>query len=161
MTAGDTLARIDGALAAGWAQARAAVERSRNAPLSARHALHAAAALDQLSDLAHPFRTALLPAAVARAGDILSYRAALRAADPALGAVMDLTACRAEGPHLRLIAAEVPPEGFAQLPVGDLMVSLYNAGTVPRLFLVSADGQRLPVQPLLADATAWWHAVLG
>ncbi|WP_127105246.1 hypothetical protein [Pararhodobacter zhoushanensis] len=152
------MARTDAALAAGWQAAVQAVTDSRNAPLSARHALHAAVALDRLSDLAHA-RRSTLPPTLGRAGDILTFRAALRAADPAFGPLMDLTACSANGPHLALIATEIPPEGFASLPVGDLMVSLYNAGTVPRLFLVT-QAENLPMQPLLQAALDWWRTVV-
>ncbi|MCW1931703.1 hypothetical protein [Pararhodobacter zhoushanensis] len=152
------MADTDAALAAGWRAAVQAVADSRAAPLSARHALHAAVALDRLSDLAHA-RRAALPSPLARAGDILSFRAALRAADPAFGPLMDLTACSANGPHLALIATQIPPEGFASLPVGDLMVSLYNAGTVPRLYLVTP-AESLPMQPLLQAALDWWRVVV-
>lgn len=149
------------ALVAGWSAAVQAIEVSRSAPLSARHALHAAVLIDQVSDLAFARRTLLLEPDLACAGDFLSFRAALRSRGAALGILMDVSACRVDGPSLQLVAAQVPPNGFTNLAVADLMVSLYNAGTVPRLMLVHSDGRMLPMQELLLQAAEWWRSALA
>ena len=153
--------RADDAMTAGWIAVMRAVETSRRAPLSARHALHAAVLIDQLSDLAFTGRTDLPLPLLATAGDILSFRAALRSSDPALGRLIDLTACGPDAPRLQVLAEAVAPDGFERLAVADLMVSLYNAGRVPRLMLVQPDETRLPMQDLLQQATSWWRATLG
>jgi hypothetical protein len=74
---------------------------------------------------------------------------------------MDLMACGASGPRLQVVAMPVAPDAFAKLAVADLMVSLYNGGTVPRLMLVPGDGQMLPMQSLLQSAALWWATTLG
>jgi hypothetical protein len=155
------LLKVDGALAADFLALRQAVGISRRAPLSARHALHAAVLIDQLSDVAYVRRAELSFPTLATAGDILSFRAALRACDPALGPLMDLTSCGADCPRLQVVAEEVALDCFTSLPVEDLMVSLYNAGTVPRLMLVQKDMRMLPMQVLLQDATNWWSSTLS
>lgn len=149
------------ALAGGLHELGLAVAASRKAPLSARHALHAAVALDQMADLAHAGRAGLRVHPLAEAGDVLAFRALLRAADPALGPLMDLVTCGPHSPRLQVVAAEVAPEGFARLAVEELMVSLYNAGQVPRLMLIEAGGRSWPMQDLLPRAAAWWAAALG
>jgi hypothetical protein len=151
----------DDALRLGWSAALQAIEVSHSAPLSARHALHAAVLLDQLSDLAFVRRTALLEPPLATCGDFLSFRTALRDCEPVLGLLMDLTACRMDGPSLLVTAAQVAPDGFANLSVGDLMVSLYNGGTVPRLMLMQSDGKIRPMQDVLQQATKWWQTTLA
>lgn len=158
---GGLLSKRNDALAHGWLALLQAVGVSQRAPLSARHAVHAAVLIDQVSDAAFVRRAELSVAPLATAGDILTYRAALRACSPALGPLMDLTACGAEGPRLHLVAEKVAPEGFVSLPVADLMVSLYNAGTVPRLMLVQTGGETLPMQDLLHEASTWWRSTLG
>ncbi len=142
-----------------WAAALAAVRVSRRAPLSARHALHAAVLLDQMTDLAYAGRADLPWPALATAGDFLAFRAGLRGLDPSLGALMDLCAGGADGPRLTVVATVVAPDAFSSLPVGDLMVSLYNNGTVPRLMLVQQGGEMLAMQDLLQSASLWWSLV--
>ena len=151
----------DEAVAQTWAAVVDAVAVSRRAPLSARHALHAAVLIDQLSDKAFARRPALPLPALATAGDFLAFRAGLRASDPSLGPIMDLTACGADGTHLEILPTQVAPDAFSGLPVADLMVSLYNAGEVPRLMLVQRDGGIVPMQHLLQEATRWWGTILG
>lgn len=129
---------------------------SQRAPLSARAALYAAVQIDQMCDAAFAGR-GVLQSPLATAADILAFRAALREAAPMLGPLMDLAECGPMGPHLQVVAVPVPPDGFGRLPVADLMVSLYNAGTVPRLMLVMADGAQHDMQDLLQRATAWWQ----
>ena len=129
---------------------------SQRAPLSARAAMHAAVQIDQMSDVAFA-RRGLLSVPLSGAGDILVFRAALRAASADLGLLMDLAECGPDGPRLQVIAVPVPPDGFDTLPVADLMVSLYNAGTVPRLMLVLTDGTQHPMQDLLKRAAQWWQ----
>lgn len=155
------LSKEHDALVSGWLAAEQAIEHSCRAPLSARHALHAAVLIDQMSDLAFARRTLLLDPGLASAGDFLSFRAALRAREPALGILMDMSDCRVDGPSLQLVAAQIPPDGFANLAVADLMVSLYNAGAVPRLMLVHSDGRMLPMQELLLQAAEWWRSTLA
>lgn len=132
-----------------------AVQTSQHAPLSARHALQAAAFFDLLADRAY-VQGALK--SLSTAADILAFRTALRQCHPALGPLMDLMAA---GAHLRVVATPVPPDGFASLDVADLMVSLYNAGTVPRLMLIQPDGTSLPMQDLLQNAAGWWATALS
>lgn len=151
----------DGPVAKQWSAVLESFRVSQTAPMSARHALHAAVLIDQLSDLAFARRASLPFQALAAAGDFPAFRAALRLCEPALGPIMDLTRCVAEGPHLCLVATEVAPEGFESLPVADLMVSLYNDGTVPRLMLAEPGGTMLPMQDLLKAAIAWWGSSLG
>ena len=139
---------------------RDAVLVSRHAPLSARYALQAVASIDRLSDVAFVRRPDLSEPLLATAEDILSFRAALRICNPDLRPLMDLMACSATGPRLQVVALQVPPDGFAGLPVADLMVSLYNGGTVPRLMLVQPDGQMVPMQHLLQGALLWWETTL-
>jgi hypothetical protein len=155
------LSKQHDALVAGWSAAVQAVDVSHRAPLSARHALHAAVLIDQLSDLAFARRAELLEPLLATSGDFLAFRTTLRARERALGLLMDMTGCRVEGPHLQLIAAQVAPDDFANLEIADLMVSLYNAGTVPRLMLVHPDGALLPMQDILHRATNWWRVTLA
>ncbi|MBI1173272.1 hypothetical protein GC209_17935 [bacterium] len=137
-----------------------AVGLSQRAPLSARHALQAVAMIDRLSDQVYARRSGLPVPDLAHAQDILSFRAALRDGDPAVAALMDLMTCGAASPRLQVVAAQLGPDDFARLPVGDLMVSLYNSGTVPRLMLVQPDGTMLAFQDLLRAAAAWWEATL-
>ena len=152
--------RTDDAITAGWVAVLRAVEASCRAPLSARHALRAAVVIDQLSDLVFTRRTDLLLPSLATAGDILSFRSALRRTEPALGPLLDLISCGPDAPRLQVLAETVAPDGFERLAVTDLMVSLYNAGRVPRLMLVQPDATRLPMQHLLQQAIAWWRAML-
>jgi hypothetical protein len=149
------------ALALAWAAVCEAVRISNRATLSARHAMQAVAQLDHLSDVAFARRSDLTEPMLATAQDILSFRAALRGCEPALGPLMDLMACGASGPRLQVVAMPVAPDAFAKLAVADLMVSLYNGGTVPRLMLVPGDGQMLPMQSLLQSAALWWATTLG
>ena len=160
MPSGRPLLQQDDALRLGWLAVLRAVDVSRRAPLSARQALNAAVQIDQLSDRVFATRAALSVPPLARAADILTFRAALRACDPAFGPIMDLTACCPYGPSLQVTATEVAPEGFDRLGVADLMVSLYNAGTVPRLMMLQPGGTMLPMQNLLQHATARWGAIL-
>lgn len=155
------LSHADETLGAAWQACVQALDESRNAPLSARHAVHAAALIDRLSDLAFVRRAQILSPPLSTAGVILSFRATLRVCEPALGPLMDLLSCRANGPCLQIGLTEVAPEGFAKLPIADLMVSLYNAGTVSRLVLVESSGITLPMQDLLHTALDWWRASLG
>lgn len=127
---------------------QAAVDAARAAPLSARAALYAAVMMDRLADRDG-------------ASDILAARAQVRARCPAMGPLMDLAAAAAGGPYLQVVATPVPEDGFASLPVADLMVSLYNAGTVPRLMLVQAEEPALDMQDVLQEAWAWWRDRLG
>lgn len=149
------------ALALAWAAVCEAVRISNRAPLSARHAMQAVAQLDHLSDVAFARRFDLTEPVLATAQDILSFRAALCRCEPALGPLMDLMACGASGPRLQVVAMPVAPDAFAKLAVADLMVSLYNGGTVPRLMLVPGDGQMLPMESLLQSAALWWEATLA
>lgn len=153
--------RHAGTIAPAWTAALVAVQVSGHAPLSARHALHAAVLIDQLSDIAFPVRGAFPVPALVTAGDLSAFRAGLRDCERSLGDIMDLTACGANAPRLEVRATAVAPEEFSALPVADLMVSLYNDGTVPRLMLVQLDGGKQQMQHLLQAATHWWSMILG
>lgn len=147
-------------VAVAWSAVCRAVAVSGRAPLSARHALHAAVLMDQVSDIGCDHRGSMAVAALTTAGDLAAFRAALRVCAPSLGPIMDLTACGPVGPWLEVVATEVAAEEFAGLPVADLMISLYNDGKVARLMLVQRDGVKLPMQPLLQAAMEWWGGVL-
>lgn len=155
------LSKEDDALVVGWSAVVQAVDVSHHAPLSARRALHATVLIDQLSDLVFARRSMLLEPLLATSGDFLTFRAGLRDREPALGLLMDMTACDVHGPSLQLVAAQVPPDDFGNLAVAELMVSLYNVGTVPKLMLVKSDGKMLPMQDLLLQAANWWRASLA
>jgi hypothetical protein len=144
-----------------WTAVLQAVDASRKAPLSARHALAAAVQIDQFSDHAFAARAALSEPNIALAADILAFRAALRAQSVAVGCLMDLSAAAAQGPYLEVIASALAPEAYAKLAVADLMVSLYNAGAVPQLMLVQSEGAALPILELLQAAIDWWSITLG
>lgn len=149
-----------GAVAQHWAAVRCALGVSRQAPLSARHALHAAVLIDRLSDITFTRRLELPLPPLATAGDFSIFRAGLRVCEPSLGPIMDLTACSADGPRFEVVATKVASDGYSGLPVADLMVSLYNDGRIPRLMLVQRDGTMLPIQNLMLAATHWWGKIL-
>ena len=74
---------------------------------------------------------------------------------------MDLATCAPDSPRLMVVPSAVAPDAFASLCVADLMVSLYNNGTVPCLMLVPGHGAMQPMQPLLQAASDWWAVTLG
>lgn len=114
-----------------------------------------------MSDAGFARRDTLTDRRLATAGDILAFRAGLRQISPALGLIMDLTTCHPDAPRLQIVARPVPPDDFANLPVGDLMVSLYNSGTVPRLMLVQQDGTEHPMAEVSQAGAGWWAATLA
>lgn len=115
------------------------------APLSRRKAMLVAALLDAFADR--------MFAAEPDADDILAYRAALAATQPALGLVMALCAGR-DGARVVTEAVAVPIEDYSALPVEDFMVSLYNDHSVQRLRLVLPDGERRDMLAVLGEAIA-------
>ena len=83
------------------------------------------------------------------ADDILVFRDALASGSPALRHVFDLAAGR-----LQLVteAVQIPIAEYHELPIEDFMVSLYNDHSVQRVRIALADGTRLPVHEVLAEA---------
>lgn len=144
-----------------WTAALHAVQVSGRAPLSARHALHAALLINQFSDIAFTLRGTLPLLDLATARDLPRFRANLRGHEPSLGLVMALSAAGADGPRLEVRVMDVAPEEFPSLSVADLMVSLYNNGTVPRLMLVQHDECEHQMQHLLQAASRWWSGNLS
>lgn len=84
------------------------------------------------------------------AADVLTFRAGLASAYPALALVFELVPGRAE---LVTEAVEVPIAEYSKLSVEDFMVSLYNQHTVQRVRIVAADG-RHDVHEVLTEAVA-------
>ena len=95
----------------------------------------------------------LIDAAIdgASEGDLLVHRQTLADSSPALALVMEIAAMREDGPRLAVEAAEAPP-----LSEAEYMVSVYNAGTVPRLMIVAGRevNEALPVLRQAAAALA-------
>lgn len=85
------------------------------------------------------------------AGDILAFREALVARQPALEPVLELVAGRA---GLEIDTVEVPIAAYGGLSVEDFMVSLYNGHTVQRARIVAAGGARADVHDALDVALA-------
>lgn len=112
--------------------------------LSRKKAMLAAHLVDAYADR-------LFAARAGPAADVLEFRAGLASAHPAVGAIFDLVAGRAE---LVTEAVEVPLADYGKLGVEDFMVSLYNGHTVQRLRIVSPDGARQDVHAVLAEALA-------
>lgn len=126
---------------------------ARAAPLSARQAMLVAVLLDKFADrLFAAWRAA--PQHAGLAEDVLAYRAALAAENPALATVFGLCALRPGGPVLRIVDMAVPLADYGMLPVEDFMVSLYNGHAVQRVVIEAPDGSRLLVHAILGDAIA-------
>src|SRR5690606_38420332 len=100
-------------------------------PLSARQGRLVAALLDVASDRAY---AALRegPGEIGEATDRADYRDRALARSPALALIGRMQAGMAT---LRVEAVPVPEDAVADLDVGDLMVSVYNDQTVPRLMI--------------------------
>ena len=114
--------------------ALAALEAS---PLSRKKAMLLALLIDEAIDNARP-----------DTADLLGHRQSIALAHPALALVMELVALRDTGPRLVVEALDAPP-----LSEAEYMVSVYNAGTIPRLMIV-ADGVAREALPLLRQAVA-------
>jgi uncharacterized protein YjbJ (UPF0337 family) len=110
----------------------AALEAS---PLSRKKAMLLTLLIDAAIDSARP-----------HTADLLAHRQAVAATHPALALVMELAALRDGGPRLVVEAVAAPP-----LSEAEYMVSVYNAGTMPRLMVV-ADGAVREALPLLRQA---------
>lgn len=131
------------------AQARSAVATARAHPQSRRKAMLAALLVDAMVD-----------ALFEESGgdDVLAFRAALRARAPALAPILDIAGMN--GPELVLEPVELDAAD-ATLDVGDVMVSFYNRGTVPRVLIVAPDGSRRDVHAALAVALEALKAETG
>jgi hypothetical protein len=123
---------------------RAELEAARAAPLSAKRARLAALLIDAYVDR-------LFAARHAGDADVLAFRAELAVGSPALAAAFELANGTA---RLVTEAVEVPLDDYPALPLADFMVSLYNDHTVQRVFIVTPEGQRLPVHDVLGQALA-------
>ena len=120
-----------------------AIAEARAAPLSLRKARLAIALLDAYVDR-------LYAADPARAEDILAFRTHLAHSNPALALLLGT----AGAPNLKIQPLPLTPSDYPHLSEPDFMVSLYNAGTVPRLLLIDTDGQQHDIQEVLAAALA-------
>ncbi len=148
-------------VAAALTAAQQAVATAAAAPLSARHALHAAVLIDRITDPVFARRSLLALPDLATTRDIPAFRAALGICAPALDPILALAGGTAPHVRLEVLPEKVAPEAFGSLPVADLMVSLYNQGSVPRLMLVAQDRAGVPMQDLLHGAIRWWTGTLG
>ena len=120
-------------------------QAAQRAPLSLRRAMLVAMLIDAFVDRQF--------AAAADEDDILAYRAARAAAQPALGTVMALCG-QSGGPRLAIEAMAVPIEDYGTLSVEDFMVSLYNDHSVQRAMIVWPDGRRALAHDVLGEAMA-------
>ena len=125
-------------LAGEWRAAQAA-------PLSLRRAMLVAMLIDAYVDRQF--------AAAPEAEDILAYRAARAAAQPAIGTVLALCG-QGDGPRLVIEAVTVPVEDYGKLSVEDFMVSLYNGHSVQRVMIAWPDGRRALAHDVLGAAMA-------
>ena len=132
---------------------------SRAAPLSARKAMLVATLLDQFADRVFAAHRAEAPERIYFADDLLAFRAALSDRSAALATIFSLCSLRPASPVLQVTTVEVPIADYAQLPVEDYMVSLYNQNTVQRLMIVSSDGPQLPAREVLDEAVKWWRSI--
>ena len=106
------------------------------APMSRRKAMLLVLLIDEAID-----------AGLAPGGDLLAHRRTV-ATNPDLAIVMELAGMREGGARLVVEAVEGETQSEAEY-----MVSLYNAGTVPRL-MIARDGSSEEALPLLRRAVA-------
>jgi hypothetical protein len=141
-----------------FARAAAALSEAEAAPLSVRTALRAATQIDALAERAF-FGRAGIPD-LPEAEDLIAFRAAVSAACPAIGLVSALCGMAEGAPRLAVKAVFVPLEDTRGMSVAEVMVSVYNAGTVPRVVLAGADGEPEAL-PVFRTALGWWRARLA
>jgi hypothetical protein len=96
---------------------------------------------------------------VRNADDLPAYRTIVMAVCPALFAINELCAMRADSPRLTRVPVSIDTLGMTALPVGEFMISLYNDQAAERLVLQSTGGTVL-AHTVMDEALAWWQTEL-